>query len=230
MFRIDNSALRGTTVSGKTIKISAINSICPHCNSMVTFNLSSFMGVGPLNSIAHKGRCPSCGDSIGVWALNPSEQSSVDFLEVYLSPSPKNFFPTPTMMDSIPDSLKRSLIDTIKSYNSGIYTATAVTGRRTLEGIFKNLLPESKRNLNLSSLIDAAISEKDLSSPLSALSHAIRGGGNIGAHFDSDHEPNEAVARQMVELLCYLISYLYVLPDQIEKLENDLKNAPVGDK
>jgi hypothetical protein len=74
----------------------------------------------------------------------------------------------------------------------------------------------------LAKLIEFAKSEVDLAAPLSALSHAIRDGGNLGAHFDMEKEPNETLARQMVELLAYLISYLYVLPKEIEKLEQSL--------
>ena len=71
-------------------------------------------------------------------------------------------------------------------------------------------------------LIEHAKSEIDLAAPLSALSHAIRDGGNLGAHFDMEKEPDERLARQMVELLEYLISYLYVLPKRIEQLEQSL--------
>ncbi|WP_162596177.1 DUF4145 domain-containing protein [Methylobacterium sp. 17Sr1-1] len=118
--------------------------------------------------------------------------------------------------------MKKALISTIECYNAGIYSAAAVSGRRTLEGIFKYLLPEGKRNGPLHKLIEEATAAKDLSGPLKTLSHAIRTGGNLGAHFDEEHEPDENVARQMVELLNYLVSYLYVLPAQISQLEADL--------
>jgi hypothetical protein len=73
-----------------------------------------------------------------------------------------------------------------------------------------------------------------LAAPLKALSHAIRDGGNLGAHFDAEREPDLAVARQMVQLLAYLITYLYVLPRQIKELEerlgkDDSQASPHGD-
>lgn len=71
-------------------------------------------------------------------------------------------------------------------------------------------------------LIETATQQTDLAAPLRSLSHAIRSGGNLGAHFDMEREPDEAVARQIVELLSYLISYLYVLPARIQQLEEDL--------
>ena len=95
-------------------------------------------------------------------------------------------------------------------------------GRRALEGTFNFLLPEDKRNGPLYRLIETATQQTDLAAPLKALSHAIRSGGNLGAHFEMEREPDEAVARQIVELLSYLISYLYVLPARIAQLEDAL--------
>jgi hypothetical protein len=114
------------------------------------------------------------------------------------------------------------MASTIEALNTKNYPATAVCARRTLEGIFKYLVPEEKRRLPLVKLIDQARTEVDLSAPLTSLSHAIRDGGNLGAHFDADAEPDAALARQMVELLDYLITYLYELPKQIEQLEQSL--------
>jgi hypothetical protein len=91
-------------------------------------------------------------------------------------------------------------------------------------------VPEEKRKANLARLIDLAKEEVDPAAPLRALSHAIRDGGNLGAHFDTDKEPDEAIARQIIELLEYLISYLYVLPSRIVSSNKALKgrgNAPV---
>jgi hypothetical protein len=104
--------------------------------------------------------------------------------------------------------------------------SAAVCARRTLEGIFKHLVEADKRDTTLVSLIEHAKRDMDLAAPLTSLSYAIRDGGNLGAHFDTEKEPDETLARQMVELLQYLISYLYVLPKEIRKLEQNLgKNA-----
>jgi hypothetical protein len=82
-----------------------------------------------------------------------------------------------------------------------------------------------KRDANLARLIELAKEQTDLAAPLTSLSHAIRSGGNLGAHFDMEKEPNEGLALQMVELLEYLIRYLYVLPKEIKKLEQNLERG-----
>lgn len=224
MQRIDASAIRGGLLSRNMFKAKAINSICPHCRSPATFTLGAHQESGPESSVSARANCPSCNKKVSFWVLNPKGASAVADMEIFMYPELKNYFPAQEEMTSIPEPLKRAFRSTVDSYNAGIYTAAAVSGRRTLEGIFKYLVPEEKRHLPLARLIEEANSETDLSAPLGALSHAIRSGGNLGAHFDMEHEPDEPVARQIVELLSYLISYLYVLPAKIGQLENDLNN------
>jgi hypothetical protein len=118
--------------------------------------------------------------------------------------------------------LQRAFASTVDAYNTKNYVATAVCCRRTLEGIFKYRVDEGKRKLSLMKLIKEVQDSQDLAEPLNTLSHAIRAGGNLGAHFDEDAEPSRDMARHMVELLEYLLSYLYILPDRIANLDNAL--------
>ena len=50
----------------------------------------------------------------------------------------------------------------------------------------------------------------------------VRKGGNLGAHFDLEKEPNEETATLMIELLEYLIEYLFVLPKRIDKIHGTI--------
>lgn len=137
-------------------------------------------------------------------------------------PQVSHFFQASSLSAEVPEALKRSFVSTVEAFNSRNFVATSVCCRRTLEGIIKYLLPEPEREGNLIKLIDKAASSLDLAAPLRSLSHAIRDGGNLGAHFDEEKEPTEEMARHMVELLDYLIAYLYVLPGQIADLEKTL--------
>ncbi|MBP2538143.1 DNA-directed RNA polymerase subunit RPC12/RpoP [Agrobacterium tumefaciens] len=229
MQRVDITAVRGGSISGQTLRPAAVSAVCGHCNSRVIFSLANFSTTGPKNSVSSEARCPACGEKVAFWCLNPSGSPSFEGAEIYMHPPSTNYFPVPETVELLPDPLRRALTATIEAYNARIYSAAAVSGRRTLEGIFKYLVPEEKRKQPLAKLIDIVKSERDLSAPLGQLSHAIRNGGNLGAHFDMQHEPDETVARQIVELLCYLISYLYVLPTKIEQLETDLNKSDAAE-
>jgi hypothetical protein len=225
MQRIDLNAVRGWTTSNSVRYPNAISSVCPHCSDRVVFSLGdSFMDNARLAVVA-TGLCPSCKKLASFWAMREQKipkDTINNPIAIYMYPPVRDHYPTPEFSDDIPEALQRSFISTIDAFNSKNYVATTVGGRRTLEGIFKYLVPEEKRKANLAKLIEFAKAEVDLAAPLSALSHAIRDGGNLGAHFDMEKEPSEALARQMVELLEYLISYLYVLPKEIKKLEQNL--------
>jgi hypothetical protein len=231
MQKIPLSSVQGWFVLGAVRIPSAVGSPCPRCGEKVIFSLEDRFDDTPRLTIAFKGRCPACREFASFWAIRGEKNPVGDYRNpeaIFMYPELQNYYPVPELSADVPAPLQRSLISTIDAFNSKNYVATTVGGRRTLEGIFKYLLPEDKRKASLAKLIELAKSEIDLAAPLSSLSHAIRDGGNLGAHFDMENEPSEALARQMVELLNYLVSYLYVLPKEIEKLEKSLEREPTA--
>lgn len=169
-------------------------------------------------------KCPGCTKQAQFWSVRHEKTPKTDEanpVAIYMYPANINHYPVPEFAPDIPEQLQRAFVSTIEAFNSRNYAATAVCSRRTLEGIFKHLVT-SPKNSSLADLIKKAEGQVDLSAPLKNLSHAIRNGGNLGAHFDMEKEPDDVMARQMVELLDYLISYLYVLPKKIKQLEEEL--------
>lgn len=66
------------------------------------------------------------------------------------------------------------------------------------EGITKTVLPPEKHNLPLAKQLEALPEHRDLAQPLLELANAVRKGGNLGAHFDLEREPNEQVTSLML--------------------------------
>jgi hypothetical protein len=218
---IPKESVRGWVVHGLRCP-NAVSTVCPHCGERVTFTVARHAEDKPRASVSGSGGCPSCHKVVHFWAVHGSKGSVGDPEAVYMYPPVLNFFRANSLSADVPDPLKRSFVSTVDAFNARNFVATSVCCRRTLEGIIKYLLPEEKRKGNLVKLINDAASTLDLAAPLRSLSHAIRDGGNLGAHFDEEKEPTEEMARQMVELLDYLIAYLYVLPREIEGLEKSL--------
>lgn len=222
---IPTSSVKSWAMLGTSKAPTSISSVCPHCGEKVIFSLSGHHDDTGRLAIAAVARCPGCNQLTRFWALRNAQKPSDDKdnpAAVYMYPPAKSFYPSPKFSSDVPEPLQRAFVSAVDALNSHNYTATAVCARRTLEGIFKYLVPEAKRNASLEKMIELAKSEIDLSAPLTSLSHAVRDGGNLGAHFDMENEPDETLARQMVELVDYLISYLYVLPSEIEKVESKL--------
>lgn len=208
----------------------AVSCVCPHCSSLVTFS-----GWNPADDIhrrasAASAACPNCNGLVRFWAMraNPEPKNdSENPLHIFMYPPATGRLQKKTY-PNIPEPLQRALSSTVDAFNNANYIATAVSARRTLEGIFKYRVEEKKRKLPLAKLIDEVKNSADLAAPLSNLSHAIRDGGNLGAHFE-EKEPTRDMAMQMVQLLDYLVNFLYVLPREIQALEASLGKEPEVD-
>ncbi|GAA4002743.1 hypothetical protein GCM10022631_11830 [Deinococcus rubellus] len=125
-------------------------------------------------------------------------------------------------LDLVPDRVKQSYLDTIATLNANIPSAVATLARRTLEGVVKLAYsdPSATRDKTLYKVIEGLPENANLDAPILALAHAMREGGNLGAHFDLDQETDQAMAVQMVELLENLIEYLYVIPHRVQRLKD----------
>lgn len=211
-----------------------ISAKCSKCDSVGLYHLTDLLIDKDRCSISASSECPGCSEKVGFWIFvenvnlsGPFEKPDKKPSSIFMHPSPvEKEYQHPNFYEDIPPPLARSFLSTVNSLNSKNYPATAVGARRTLEGIFKYLVAEEHRKKPLMKLIELANENHDIMKPLSSLSHAIRSGGNFGAHFDEDKEPDEIIAKQMVELLEYLISYLYVLPKEISVLEESLAKTP----
>ncbi len=211
---------------GKVRFPSSASIICPYCGEKGVFSLTNPTDDPPRLALSATAACPGCGKPVQFWSIRTKKAPPGDAenpIAVYFYPPIENHYRVPEFTTDIPEPLSRSFVSTIDAYNSRNYAATAVLCRRTLEGIFKYLLPHEKQDLPLHKAVSEVQNTKDLAAPLNALSHAIRQGGNLGAHFDMVKEPDEQLAKKMVALLEYLITYLYELPAEIEQIEKSLE-------
>lgn len=227
--RIDLQSIRGTTNDGgRCQRPTDIGVQCPHCGEGVHLNLrgwelNSQTGVGSAKSI-----CPLCKKAVvfsAAFVLDANNRPAGTVIELRIFPAHSATFALPDFPEDVPISLRKSLQDTIKAYNAGIYGLTTTAGRRTLEGILKFLVSEDKRKLTLFELAREVESSVELKAPLINLTTAIRKGGNLGAHFDPDNEPDREMAKSLVELLIYLIDFLYILPSKIQGLERRIDGS-----
>ena len=121
-------------------------------------------------------------------------------------------------LELVPPRVAAAYRESLETLNAQMWGSTATACRRTLEGTLADKLGD-KREKYLHQNISKLPGAVDLGKPLVEISDALRRGGNLGAHFDSDRDPTPGMARQMVELMEYLLEYLYVLPGQIEQLK-----------
>ncbi|HTM93408.1 MAG TPA: DUF4145 domain-containing protein, partial [Flavisolibacter sp.] len=125
--------------------------------------------------------------------------------------------------DNLNDGLKKAYFSTINVLNAHEWTATSVLCRRVLEGITKSIVPDKDKNKPLATQLKDLSNHIDLEKPILTLADAIRKGGNLGAHFDLEKEPSEEVSKLMVDMLDYLIEYIFILPNRIQSLHDKIE-------
>lgn len=140
-------------------------------------------------------------------------------------PEARSRTPLPAVLESTALSapLKSAYRSAVNVVNAREWTAAAVMCRRLLEGISKTVLPPEAQGHTLAKQLEELPKHRDLSKPLVELAHAVRKGGNLGAHFDLEKEPDEHVAVLMLELCEDLMEYLFTLPLRIEDLHKKVE-------
>ena len=226
MKSIPTSAIAGwnnTKISGKWCPAS-IDVICPHCGRMVNLSLEKHQYDAPRNCISATCRCPACSAKTSVWVIAPGDgnfPSQQTCQELCVHPNPVTAREPVVPTGHLPEpALERAYHAAIRAYNVGLWAACATSCRKTLEGIVHSLNPEGKGHLfqQLKVVFESA----NLIEPLIHVSDSLRKGGNIGAHFDLEREPDQEVAEIMVDLLDYFLEYTFVLKDKAKELEKRL--------
>lgn len=227
MKQLDIEAVkRWTAVPQATIRAPAsIGTLCPHCAEKVTLTTQGRRFDQARHTLSCSSRCPSCGESVHFWLteLAADGADGEPVTELYMRPTPADRLDATRFEVELPDPVRRAYESTVDSYNSGNLTATAVLCRRTLEHVFRYRLASERHRGTLIEAIGAVSETEDFRAPLDRLALALGDGAELGALLDMEREPDRDAARALVELLDALITYLYVLPDVFERLDNGFR-------
>lgn len=220
MYKLQNSVIKkwGSWVTYK-VPLS-INTICPHCAEKGTFSAQPAAykdAVVTLTAI-----CPTCDKNVYFVMVNHQQKNGEKEKnsELYIIPAPKIKEPIDGF-DEIPDKLKSAYEETLKTYNHRLLSSTANNARRVLEGICKLTLNDHNTYKNLHEMLQVLPDKIAPKETLEKLCLAIKNHGNLGSHFNLDDntkiEDEDAVLA--IELLEYLLDYIYILPQRIQELK-----------
>lgn len=203
-----------------------VDTICPHCGLSIVFELKQWTRTGSGLAAATEAACSSCGRTVSFFASTGAGNNGRGEASFYMHPSP-DFLRQPlediSRVKEFDESLQRAYAASINVYNAREWTGTAVVCRRTLEDIAKALLPSDQRKLSLALQIEALPRRRDLAKPMLLLSDALKRSGSLGAFFDLEKIPDQHTATLIIDLLEYLIQYLFILPERIQQLHNEVR-------
>ena len=202
----------------------AVDAICPFCGRRVAFGLSWTGGLHR-RAMSTESRCPACSETpvfllVGLRPLEAGGEAQGGQLYMYPAAAVREPIAGLSEVANLPDPVKRAYVSAIATYNSREWAATALACRRTLEGITRTLLGNVPPRQSLARQLEALPQRVNLGRPVIALAQALKEGGDLGAHFELEREPNELVATMMIDLLDDLIEYLFILPARVGELDH----------
>lgn len=204
-----------------------INVRCPSCGTLVGFSCDKWHP-GPFNVKLSRTECPSCQSHSTFYLTNHTGKSPAlsKGERLFIEKAPQERIPNSYILESenLSESLRAAYQSAVNVYNVGEWNGTAVLTRRLLEGITKSLVPKEMQSKPLAKQVKELSSAIDLTQPITQIADAIREGGNLGAHFDLEKEPDRETAELMLELVEELIEYVYVLPNRIDELKGNIGN------
>jgi hypothetical protein len=220
--RIPFNAVCAWTQSGQFWYPVALDVVCGYCDRTVTVTAVQRQdNMGLVSTFG--GQCPGCKQMLRFFVLN-QESTSRENLHIMMCPASKVDRQPLQGVQYIPEGVRRSYFNTLNSYKSSNWVATAVMVRRTLEGLVKDVLGDKAKKLPLAKGLDEIPRYADLAGKVLEPAHILRQGGNLGAHYDEEREPTEEVARSMFSFLEYLLEFVYVLPHKSQDLANTIRS------
>lgn len=121
-------------------------------------------------------------------------------------------------------------IDLVRSYSSALNvsqshdnSATAVMSKRVLESVLKNFLGERTRDQSLSERFEQLPEYVDLTKPIQSLSHLVHPDSPFNEMLELERDVDDETAVLLMELLEGLIEYLFVLPEKLESVQDEIE-------
>lgn len=231
MHVLELKAVPGWTEQGRKWVPRSVDARCPHCGRTVTFTPENWHNARACNTLLSPAVCPGCNKKVSFFVVDPgpsNDKSKQGCKCLAMFPAPNGPRAEVPGIDLVPERIKKAYRETLAVFNSGVWSATATLCRRTLEGVIGELLGDEEEDAPLAARLKKLAETKraELAEPIITLSHSLREGGNLGAHFDKETDPDPDMATAMLDLIEYLIQYVYALPGMIRTL--DQKLGPPG--
>ena len=225
MLQLPEDSVSSWVPDGPRSHPSLVDWYCPHCSRLASFTAISWRDIGGDNWHS-TAKCPGCKGKVELFTLSVGTgQNSLCGGKLFMYPASRTKTPSSAVLQNVELSLplKNAYKSAVNVFNTREWNASAVMCRRLLEGITKEALPASAQKLTLAKQLESLPKHRDLAKPLVELADAVRKGGNLGAHFDLEKEPDEDVAALMLELCEDLMEYLFTLPVRIEDLHRRIE-------
>ncbi|WP_257349790.1 hypothetical protein [Pseudalkalibacillus decolorationis] len=205
-----------------------IKSKCPKCGKSGEFTLKANFYQVRKTGVFAEGHCSECKKpSVFVIMINDysDQKNQEQEAEVYIyDPSAsRNRLDQIEQNKNMPRDLIRSYRSALNVSQSKDNSATAVMSKRVLESVLKNYLGETIKDKSLSQQFDQLPKHIDLTTPIQSLSHLVHPDSPFYEMLELEREIDDETAVLLMKLLEGLIEYLFVLPEVIRSVQDEIE-------
>lgn len=211
----------------------AVSATCPNCRTACVFDFDDRVDESLVGDIAPAScRCPRCSASVGFVLVGAGfDRSELWGGELWMTPAPPTR--TPLLISGlVPERIVRHYAEAIANYESGRWQSATQVAGVVLEGVVKDQLDRagaSSSGRGLGEDLKLVAQNVELALPLTDAADALRLVRNLASHYDQRGEVTEDLASEMFDLLDTVLQYLLLVPAQVSRLKDRLRQDESAD-
>ena len=216
---------------------------CAYCNSFQTFKCTGHTINRESNTITMKATCITCGDgstALMIGAVHTTRDFAVKPKEFWITPPPsmRSLGVDLSLITGLhSDRIQMAYKSSVELYNANEHVASIASCGRVLEGISKTKITGSQSKASIGKLfkkLEKGLEDKsefiEFIRPILSLGEALRLGRNPSDHFDLAVEPSRELAGKILDLIEFLMTYIYVMPGESQRVEEMIKDCRPADE
>lgn len=197
---------------------------CPKCSMKGAFTTKRRSYDEHRDTLSCSAVCPSCSAQVHLWivdAIGSTKAGEKQEPKMYIMPGGSDAVDLSDLPENVPPKVAQYCASTMDVYSTGNLTATTVLAQSALESIFDDFLPVGNSRTTLPKLIQDSIGGMNLDAPIKNIANSFRPEGTLDSLFSSSEHTSKESADAMMALLDKLITYLYAMPNEFAKLEEE---------
>ncbi|MCR3920930.1 MAG: hypothetical protein NUK65_00205 [Firmicutes bacterium] len=206
-----------TTYNGLSVP-SAIALTCPHCNDYLTYFCRNYARHIPSDTITFLGWCPACEEKVSFWMVNCRDYERA---KIFMHPALSNGRVVMPGIEAVPERITENYLEALDTFRHNYFKATTSMIRASLEDIFKTLLDQGDVK-DLACVLATLAQKINLTAKIEDIATSIHANSNLLPHFELDKMPNQHTAAALLDLLEFILMFVYVMPADAKRLQLEL--------
>ena len=217
-YLVAKSMIRAKTAFRGLPVPTAIALSCPHCREFLTYSCRDYLYHAATQTITFLGTCPACSGKVSFWQVNSRDGEKS---QIFMYPAAAHQHQVIPGIEYVPQPIAENYREALQTYHHRYYKAATTMVRASLEDIFKTVLGDGEIK-ELAALIQELAQKNNLTEQVTDIATTIADSPQLLAYLTFDNKPSQDTAAVLLKLLEFILSYTYVLPAAIKRLQHEI--------